>query len=85
MEFLSCTLYYSKNFTCKSILCVKCMEYHRRSNTLYLVTHLSSQLQEGSSNIVLHFNREKESMNLDLEEAVPQSGRKMHGNSQVPF
>lgn len=75
MEFLSCTLYSSKNFTCKSILYVKRMEYHCRSNTLHLVTHLFSQLQEGrSSDNVLNFNRENESMNLDLEEAETKGG-----------
>lgn len=51
------------------------MEYHCRSNTLHLVTHLFSQLQEGrSSDNVLNFNRENESMNLDLEEAETKGG-----------
>lgn len=78
----SCTLYYSKNFTCRSIFYIKCLECKHRSNTLHLMIHLSSLWQEGSSDLVmLDFYREKQSMDLHLHNVetkwgtAPSSGR----------
>lgn len=53
----TCTWYYTKNVTCKSISHVKSLAYKHKSSNLHLAIHLSSQVQaEGSSDlIVLNF------------------------------